>query len=80
MLVRHTQPPGAQTIDQLIRKAGFIGATTSVRSSLRVMRYQSTSSSLTYEEFSTLREHAVGAGGLPIPRKQHRQATVSAAQ
>ncbi|KAK9813393.1 hypothetical protein WJX73_005137 [Symbiochloris irregularis] len=41
-----------QTIDALIRKAGFSGSVTDdLRSSLRITRYRSTTASLTYAEY-----------------------------
>jgi uncharacterized protein (TIGR00296 family) len=44
-----------QTIDALLRKAGFAGVpTASVLASIRLTRYQSTLHKLTYEEYRTL--------------------------
>lgn len=67
-----------QTIDQLIRKAGFTSTAVTVRSSLRVTRYQSTTCSLTYDEYCKLkdREHA----GSKVLLHKQQLVTVSAAQ
>ncbi len=68
----------SQTIDQLIRKAGFTSTAVTVRSSLRVTRYQSTTCSLTYDEYCKLkdREHA----GSKVLLHKQQLVTVSAAQ
>lgn len=63
-----------QTMDHLIRKAGFLGPALIVRNSLRITRYQSTAFSLTYEEYSKLKDSAkAGNGAL----RQHSVVTVA---
>ena len=58
-------------MDHLIRKAGFNGASVSVRSMLKVTRYCSTTCSLSYEEYAVLKEGS-GSGGRRLHlKKQH---------
>lgn len=70
-----------QTIDHLIRKAGYNGAAVLVRCGLKVTRYQSTTCSLWYEDYSKL----CCENGSEAPRrlrggKQSPLVTVSASQ
>lgn len=82
------RPPSLpQTLDHLIRKAGFAGAPVLVRSSttLRVTRYVSTTCSLTYDEYRALKD-AEAAGAAPADRaatlqlRKRQQEVVAAAQ
>lgn len=75
------RPPPLQTIDHLIRKAGYNGAAVLVRCGLKVTRYQSTTCSLWYEDYSKL----CCENGSEAPRrlrggKQSPLVTVSASQ
>lgn len=70
-----------QTIDHLIRKAGYNGATVVVRSGLKVTRYQSTAYSLWYEDYSKLCcENSSEAPRRQRGGKQSPLVTVSASQ
>lgn len=60
-----------ETIDALISKAGYTGAVTAeLRASLSVTRYQSSATSLTYDEFCAIAQPAAGrvqpAGGIAV--------------
>lgn len=76
-----------QTLDHLIRKAGYSGPPLAVRASagLRVTRYRSTATSLSHQEYRRLKEEAAagaGSGGgrrLRLPTEQPMVA-VSATQ
>ena len=50
----------AQTLDHLIRKAGYGGPPSSARARLRMTRYQSTTCALSYDEYCRHREPAHG--------------------
>jgi hypothetical protein len=64
-------------MDHLIRKAGFLGPAVMVRNALRITRYQSTTYSLTYEEYSKLKDSAHAGKGAPC---QQTLITVAAAK
>lgn len=69
-----------QTLDHLIRKAGYSGPAVAVRgsASLRVTRYQSSTCALTYEEFTKLAAEA--EAGSPRTRRLRKQQTLVAVQ
>eukprot|EP00887_Chlorella_sp_A99_P006014 scaffold27.g6014.t1 len=52
----HERWDHVQTLDHLVRKAGFAGPAVTVRSYLQITRYQSTACSLTYEEYARLKQ------------------------
>lgn len=61
-----------QTLDHLILKAGYTCSPITVRTSttLKVTRYQSTTFSLTYDEYQQVKEEAQ-RGALKLRRQQH---------
>ncbi|KAI7841020.1 hypothetical protein COHA_005248 [Chlorella ohadii] len=67
-----------QTLDHLIRKAGYAGSPIAVRASatLKVTRYQSTTFSLTYDEYQRLTEE--GQQGAIKLRRQRQLVAVGA--
>lgn len=61
----------SQTIDVLVRKAGYDGfVTPALRDSLQITRYKSTTHSLTYEEFTAAAALADGATTEPAEQLQ----------
>ena len=65
-----------QTVDALVRKAGFAGAATpALRAALRLVRYRSSARSLSHGAWRSLSAAAAArraAPGFPLPRLVHR--------
>ena len=70
-VAKHERWSCQDTIDALIAKAGYVGSIThQLREALAITRYQSTASSLSYDDYCSLRQPLAGnlpsANGVPI--------------